>query len=78
MNTGGEKPKPISKLCNTYTNKVDKKATSPYLLKKMKNGKVIAIKLSKQASNNKGSTDLSAKEIYFNHKEHREGLNSER
>jgi hypothetical protein len=75
MNTGEENPKPISKLCNTYTNKVNKKATSPYLLKKMKNGKVIAIKLSKQASNNKGS---SAKEIYFNHKKHREGLNSER
>jgi hypothetical protein len=31
--TGGEKQKPTSKLSNTYTNKVNKKATLPYLLK---------------------------------------------
>lgn len=31
--TGGEKQKPTSKLSNTYTNKVNKKTTLPYLLK---------------------------------------------
>ena len=43
--------KPISKLFNTYTNKVDKKASTPYLLKKKKNDKVVAIKVNKQANN---------------------------
>ena len=42
--------KQISKLSNTYTNKVDKKASTPYLLKK-KNDKVVAIKVNKQANN---------------------------
>jgi hypothetical protein len=37
---------------NTYTNKVDKKAATPHLIKKKKNGKVIAIKANKQE--NKG------------------------
>jgi hypothetical protein len=46
-NGGGPKKKeknkkPISKLSNTYTNKVNKKASTPYLLKK-KNDKVVAI-----------------------------------
>ena len=40
-----------SKLSNTYTNKVDKKASTPYLLKKKKNNKVVAIKVNKQANN---------------------------
>ena len=43
--------KKISKLSNTYTNKVDKKASTPYLLKKKKNNKVVAIKVNKQANN---------------------------
>ena len=44
--------KETSNLYNTYTNKVDKKASTPYLLKKKKNDKVVAIKVNKQA--NKG------------------------
>ena len=54
-NGGGAKKKEknkkeTSKLSNTYTNKVDKKASTPYLLKK-KNYKVVAIKVNKQANN---------------------------
>ena len=52
-NGGGAKKKEkkqTSKLSNTYTNKVDKKASTPYLLKK-KNNKVVAIKVNKQANN---------------------------
>jgi hypothetical protein len=47
----GEKKKGVDKegslLSNTYTNKVDKKRTTPYLLKQ-KDGKVIAHKVNKQ------------------------------
>ena len=43
--------KSTSKLSNTYNNKVDKKASTPYLLKKKKNDKVVAIKVNKQANN---------------------------
>ena len=53
-NGGGAKKKEnkqTSKLTNTYTNKVDKKASTPYLLKKNKNDKVVAIKVNKQAKN---------------------------
>ena len=53
-NGGGAKKKEkkqISKLSNTYTNKVNKKASTPYLLKKKKNDKVVAIKVNKQAKN---------------------------
>ena len=55
-NGGGEKKKEknkrqTSKLSNTYINKVDKKASTPYLLKKKKNDKVVAIKVKKQANN---------------------------
>jgi hypothetical protein len=48
------KQKPSSKISNTYINKVDKKAATPYLIKK-KNGKVIAIKANKQANKGKGA-----------------------
>jgi hypothetical protein len=48
------KQKPPSKISNTYINKVDKKAATPYLIKKKKNGKVIAIKANKQATKGKG------------------------
>jgi hypothetical protein len=34
-----DKQKPTSKICNTYINKVDKKATTPYLIKKKKKGR---------------------------------------
>ena len=53
-NGGGDKKKEkkqTSKLSNTYTNKVDKKAFAPYLLKKKKNDKVVAIKVNKQSNN---------------------------
>lgn len=51
---GGAKKKnkrQTRKLSNTYTNKVDKKASTPYLLKKKKNDKVVAIKVNKLANN---------------------------
>jgi hypothetical protein len=41
------KQKPLSKVSNTYIKKVDKKAATPYLIKKKKNGNVIAIKANK-------------------------------
>jgi hypothetical protein len=46
----GDKQKAANKISNTYINKVDKKAATPYLIKKKKNGKVIAIKANKQAN----------------------------
>ena len=46
-----KRKKQTSKLSNTYTNKVDKKVSTPYLLKKKKNDKVVAIKVNKQANN---------------------------
>jgi hypothetical protein len=49
------KQKPSSKISNTYIKKVDKKAATPYLIKKKKIGKVIAIKANKQANTGKGA-----------------------
>jgi hypothetical protein len=49
-----KKKKPTRKTSNTYTNRVDKKAATPYLIKKKKNGKVIVIKANKQANKGKG------------------------
>jgi hypothetical protein len=46
-----------SKISNTYINKVDKKTTTPYLIKK-KNGKMIAIKANKQANKVKGAKHI--------------------
>jgi hypothetical protein len=51
----GDKQKPTSKISNTYINKVDKTAATPYLIKKKKNGKVIAIKATNQANKEKGA-----------------------
>jgi hypothetical protein len=53
----GEKQnkRPTSKISNSYINKVDKKAATPYLIKKKKNGKVISIKANKQANQGKGT-----------------------
>jgi hypothetical protein len=48
------KQKLTSKISNTYINKVDKKAAPPYLIKKKKNGMVIAIQANKQANKGKG------------------------
>jgi hypothetical protein len=55
---GDNKEKPTSKISNTCTNKVDKKMDTPYLVKKNKNGKVIAIKANKQANNGKGAKQI--------------------
>ena len=57
VKNGGEEKKKeknkkqTSKLTNTYTNKVDKKASTTYVLKKKKIDKVVAIKVNKQANN---------------------------
>jgi hypothetical protein len=59
-----ENKKATSKLFNTYINKVNKMATSPYLLKK-KNNKVIAIKLSKQANKGKEPNRFECQKILF-------------
>jgi hypothetical protein len=45
--------KPTNKISNTYINKTNKKAATPYLIKKKKNGKVVAIKANKQANKGK-------------------------
>jgi hypothetical protein len=68
--TGGEKKKrPTSKIFNTYINKVDKKAATPYLIKKKKNRKVIAINANKQANKGKGAKYICVpKEIISNMK----------
>jgi hypothetical protein len=55
MTMDKQKQKPSSQISNTYINKVDKKAATPYLIKKKKNGKVIAIKANKQANKGKGA-----------------------
>jgi hypothetical protein len=57
---------------------VDKKAATPYLIKKKKNEKVIAIKANKQAKRKGGQTHLGAKGNNFNHEKHQEGLDPER
>jgi hypothetical protein len=49
------KQKSTSKISNTYINRVDKKAATPYLIKKKKNEKVIAINANKQANKGKGA-----------------------
>jgi hypothetical protein len=73
------KQKPTSKITNTYINKVDKKAATPYLIKKKKNGKVIANKANKQANKGKGAKHkLGAKGDYLNHEKHQEGLDPKR
>ena len=77
-NGGGAKKKEkkqTSKFSNTYTNKVDKKASTPYISKKKKNNKVVAIKVNKQAN---GQTHLGAKGDHFQHEEHQEGLDPKR
>jgi hypothetical protein len=52
------KQKPSSKISNTYIKRMDKKAATPYLIKKKKNGKVIAIKANKQANKEKGAKHI--------------------
>jgi hypothetical protein len=50
-----QKQKPTSKISNIYIKRVDKKAATPYLIKKKKNGNVIAIKANKQTNKGKGA-----------------------
>jgi hypothetical protein len=50
-----DKQKTTSKISNTYIKRVDKKVATLYLIKKKKNGKVIAIKANKQANKGKGA-----------------------
>jgi hypothetical protein len=65
--------KPTSKISNTYINKVNKKAPTPYLVKKKKNGKVISIKANKQANKGKGAKRIWVlKEIISTIKSERE------
>jgi hypothetical protein len=47
--------KPTNKISNTYISNMDKKAATPYLIKKKKNGKVIAINAKNQANKGKGT-----------------------
>ena len=73
MKNGGEKKKEknkkqTSKLSNTYTNKVDKKASTPYLLKKKKNDKVVTIKVNRQANTSGAKLIWVPKEIISNMK----------
>jgi hypothetical protein len=72
------KQKPSNKISNTYINKVDKKAATPYLIKKKNNVKVIAMKANKQANKKGGQTYLGAKRNNFNHEKNQEGLDPER
>jgi hypothetical protein len=46
------------KISNTNINKVNKKATTPYLIKKKENENVIAIKSNKQANKGKGAKHI--------------------
>jgi hypothetical protein len=55
MTEDKQKQKPTSIISNTYIKKVNKKDATPYLIKKKKNGKVIAIKANKQANKRKGA-----------------------
>jgi hypothetical protein len=50
--------KPTNKISNTYISKMDKKAATPYLIKKKKSGNMIAIKANKQANNGKGAKHI--------------------
>jgi hypothetical protein len=52
------KQKPTSNISNSYINKMDKKAATPYLIKKKKNGNVIEIKANKQANKGKGAKHI--------------------
>jgi hypothetical protein len=74
MKTGEKQKKtPTSKISNTYINKVDKKAATLYLIKKKKNGKVIAIKANKQTNKGKGTKRIWVpKEIISTMKSERE------
>jgi hypothetical protein len=52
-----QKNKATSKIFKTYINKMDKKAVTPYLIKK-KNGKVIETKANEPTNNEKGAKHI--------------------
>jgi FtsZ-binding cell division protein ZapB len=72
------KQKPTSKISNTYINKVDKTAATPYLIKKKKNGKVIAIKANKQANKEKDAKHIWVSKEIISTIKHQEGLDPKR
>jgi hypothetical protein len=49
-----QKKRPTRKISNTYINKVDKKVTTSYLIKKKMNGNVMVIKVNKKSNKGKG------------------------
>jgi hypothetical protein len=53
---------------------VDKKAATPYLIKKKKNGKVITIKAHKQANKGKGAKRIWVPKNHFNNEKQQKGL----
>jgi hypothetical protein len=80
VKTGGkQKQKPTSKISNTYINKVDKKAATPYFDQEEKEWKGDSDQ-GQQASQQRkgGQTHLGAKGDYLNHEKHQEGLGPER
>jgi hypothetical protein len=71
--------KPINKISNTYISNMDKKAATPYLIKKKKYGNVIATKANKHANKGKGAKRIwVSKEIISNHEKHQKGLDPKR
>jgi hypothetical protein len=76
---GDKKKLPTNKVSNTYIYKVNRKAATPYLIKKKKHREVIAIKANNQANKVKrGQMHLGAKGDYLNHEKHQESLGPER
>jgi hypothetical protein len=69
-----QKKKATSKISNTYINMVDKKAATPYLIKKkrMEDDSDQGQQASRQRKG--GQTHLGAKGNYLNHEEHQESL----
>jgi hypothetical protein len=59
------KQKPTRKISNTYINKMDKKAATPYLIKKKKNEKVIAIKPTNKPTKEKGPNTSECQKKLF-------------
>jgi hypothetical protein len=69
------KQKPTSKISNIYITKVDKKAATPYLIKKKKEWKYDSNQCQQASQQRKGSQmHLGAKGDYLNHEKHQEGL----
>jgi hypothetical protein len=74
------KQKPSSKISNTYINKVDKKAATPYIFDQEEKEWKGDSKQGQQASQQRKGcqTHLGAKGNNFNHEKHQECLDPER